>query len=843
MTQIALLARGPFARLQLVLIAVLFLFLGGCRNDAPESNGGFQLQRFVDELPPEQLDLENPGAERVVYDVPFKTRSVVPKHFGVDESSIQTIDGELHYKTEDTKSWIDVAVDVNANEVSEVLIEARRSSGHHRLGLLWTTEVDGRVIEPSGRGSRMDVLLKNEESGSTILSMRVDRNPAWRGRVQSLRIWGGNRPGLEIVIKSIRFVSSPADKAWYAEHGPERNGKIEIEDETRVALLARAPSRYALTTTIPENGRLALGHSLGGALRAESTRFVVSLLPTNGEPAVLLDRTLDSETDADRGWQDANFDLGAFAGEEATIVLETRLPDGVATATGEASTPAYWSDPVLYVPTAPDTKKRRPNILLVSLDTLRADHLGTYGYPHGTSPNLDRFAKQNTFFESLVSQAASTGPAHMSLFLSTYPTAHGIINHERKLADSAYTMAEIFRDAGYATGAFTEGGYITAGIGFHQGFSSYAEVVKPLEGHGGFVDETFPRAIEWMESHQDRPFLLFAQTYQVHVPYCAGEPWDKLFSNETYNGPLGPCLGYRDIAAMNYDATGLDLDVDENRGKAPPTDEDLAWVVAGYDSEIRKADAYFQKLLDAIDRLDLANDTIVIVFSDHGEDFRDHLAIGRHARSLYEEMLHVPLIVRLPGRFSRTTVREPVMLVDWLPTLLELTGVEPASKAPMYGRSLVSVLEGKPTREAPDYFAENYSKAVRAMVRRGDWKFIETREFEDEAEIERLRLLEPMTIKIRGLYLGDELYNLSDDPAEKRNLIEEYPERADELRAVLREFLERQREVELGSGGRDVSEMDRDRLKMLGYDVTEEDDENEEDDAENRNQTENDSGG
>ena len=639
----------------------------------------------------------------------------------------------------------------------------------------------------------------------------------------------GNRPGLEIAIKSILFVSSPADKAWYAEHGEHRNGKIEIEDETREALLARAPSRYSLTTTIPEGGRLALGYSLGGALRAESTRFVVSLEHDSGEPAVLLDRTLDRDIDADRGWQDENLDLGAFAGEQVTIVLETRLPDNISTATGEASTPAYWSDPVLYVPTPTASQKRRPNILLVSLDTLRADHLGTYGYPHGTSPNLDRFAKQNTFFESLVSQAASTGPAHMSLFLSTYPTAHGIINHERKLPDHAVTMAEIFRDAGYATGAFTEGGYITAGIGFHQGFSSYAEVVKPLEGHGGFVDETFPRAIEWMEDHRDRPFLLFAQTYQVHVPYCAGPPWDELYSSASYGGPLGPCLGYRDIAAMNYDATGLDLDVDENRGKAPPTDEDLAWVVAGYDSEIRKADSYFQKLLDALERLDLANDTIVIVFSDHGEDFRDHLAIGRHARSLYEEMLHVPLIVRLPGRLSRTTIREPVMLVDWLPTLLELTGVDTNSKAPMFGRSLTPILEGKPTREAPDYFAENYSKAIRAMVRRGDWKFIETREFEDAAEIERLGRLEPMTIKIRGLHLGDELYNLADDPAEKHNLVDAYPERADELRIVLHEFLEQQRAAELGSGGRAVSDGDRDRLRKLGYDVSEDEDDEEED--------------
>ncbi len=822
----------------LLLISSLFAIAAlpaGCGKDSDGTRGEFEVLRFVDELPSTQLAMDDPGPERVALDVAFDTRSVVSGHYGVEESSIRTTGGELHYTTTDPKSWIDVAIDIEADEVSEVLIEAWRSTGHHRLGLLWTPEVDGRVLEPAGRGSRMDVFHKDEASDVTVFSMRVDRDPSWRGRIRALRIWGGNRPGLEVVIKSIRLVHQPADRAWYAEHPNRRDGKIEIEDETRVALLARAPSRYELTTTIPENGRIALGHTLGGAHEADATRFVVRLEHEGAEPVVLLDRTLrpkrDGEPQGDRGWQDVNLALDGLTGEEATIILETMLPEGVSTANGEASTPAYWSDPVLYVPNDSDTK-RRPNILLVSLDTLRADHLGTYGYPHPTSPNFDRFAKQNTFFESLVSQAASTGPSHMSLFLSTYPTAHGIVNHERKLPDHAVTMAEIYRAAGYTTGAFTEGGYITAGIGFHQGFSSYAEVVLPLEGRGGFVDITFPRAIDWMERHDDRPFLLFVQTYQIHVPYCAGDPWDDLFTSDDYAGPLGPCLGYGDLTAMNYEATGLDHKNPVNRGKAPATEDDLAWVVAGYDSEIRKADSYFQQLLDALDRLDLADDTIVIAFSDHGEDFRDHLAIGRHARSLYEEMLHVPLAVRIPGRYSRTTIREPVAMVDWLPTLLELTDVETDSKQRQFGRSLVPVLEGKSTGERPDFFAENYSQAVRAMVRRGDWKLIETREFEDEDELRRLRAEEMRTIEIRGLYLGDELYDLANDPAEKHNLLEDYPDRADELRAALHEFLQEQREASLGSGGRAVNNADIERLIALGYVDEDENDEDEKDERE-----------
>ncbi len=801
--------RIPVTIAGLLTILVLVLVSRGCssRNDKAAKPSTVYLTEHILQ---DDLDIIAPPPRRTVKNVSFNpgNLSVVGEHFDIDPDSIQLRDGALRFRTTGGKPWIDIAVDVDASEVTEVRVKMRRNRSHNPPALLWTYETNRGRREPRARGSALEVVGRLKDD-YIIYHLPVTGMDQWRGRIHSVRIWPGNQPDLVVDIQDIMFDYLPAITEWSARNEEVRNGHVAIYDETRQALIAPTPSRYDATFRIPENGRLSFGHAiLPISWRVDtSAAFSVSVVDGSGTPERVYSYEAPVIDQAQAGWLDVDVSLARFAGKEVTVRLETTSgsPDAIVN--------SVWSDPVAYAPLGDAESGSRPkNIVLVSLDTLRADHLADYGYPRMTAPAFTRFSRENVVFDRFVSQAASTGPSHMSLFLSMFPSAHGIVNHEQQLSRKAVTLAEIYRDAGYRTAAFTEGGYTAAEIGFYQGFSSYAEVVGPMDGRGGYADVTFPRAADWIERNRDQPFVLFVQSYQVHVPYCPGEPWVDLYRGG-YNGPLDRCVGYGEIGAMNYEAMGLPWKLEKNHGKNPPTPEDIEYLVALYDAEIRKIDSWFAHLLDTLEEQGLAEDTIVVVFSDHGEDFGDHLALGRHARSLYDEMVHVPLAMRIPGGPNRMRIPDMITSVDLLPTLLELTGVSAPKNLEPEGASLVPLLEGRELESRPAY-AENYSDAIRAMIRRGNWKLIHTREFEDPEQVEEHA---PRTMIVRGLRLGTELYDLENDPGETRDLSTEEPAILEELMRELERFLEKQEGRALPSGTRGISAGELERLRKLGY--------------------------
>jgi len=808
----------------LAISLIALLLTGACRprsGGEDESAGEGGRVFLAERMSADSLYLEGGKEPVVAREIIFEAG--LPVETGKDIENVRLERGELAFRTGpfgdaargDWEAWVDVPVDVDASAANLLYLELSRATGHIRPRVLWESEVEGEIRPASagGRGKPLEVVQGTERGGFVTFKLELDRHPGWKGHVRSIRVWSTNLPRNEVRIRRLTLLDDPPVAQWKVAQGTdERTGKIEVANETRSAVFAAPPLRLVAPVRLPEGARLDLGIALlePSWFRAGSgARFTVSL-ERDGEAFPLFERELDPfAREADRGWRDANLDLAEHAGRDVTIVLETTALDP-----GSRAVPlAVWSDPFVY---RPGLRPGERNVVLVSLDTLRADHLGAYGYPRATSPALDRFARESFFFRDLVSQAASTGPSHMSLFLSLYPTAHGITNHDRKLIGEAQTLARIFRKAGYDTGAFTEGGYISASLGFHQGFSTYAEVEGPMEGRGGYADVTFPRAVEWLRRHADRPFLLFVQSYQVHVPYCPGDPFVDFYS-EGYEGPLDRCLGYRELAEVNYDAIGLELSR-ENHGKRPATPEDLQYIEDLYDAEIRRLDSWFGTLLREIEALDLASDTLVFAFSDHGEDFRDHLAMARHARSLYNEMVHVLGALRIPGRCGRT-IAEPVAMVDFLPTLLELAGIDPTGE-PIEGQSLVPLLEQNLPQERT-IFSENYSLAIRASARRGRYKLIHTRAYEDE---EKVANLDERSRRIRGLLgKGYELYDLEEDPGEKHDLLargELSPQarRAfDTLRDELARWLVEQEAKQRASATRETSSAEEARLRELGY--------------------------
>lgn len=309
------------------------------------------------------------------------------------------------------------------------------------------------------------------------------------------------------------------------------------------------------------------------------------------------------------------------------------------------------------------------NLVLVSLDTLRADHLGCYGYDRDLSPHIDSFASESIQFMKAVSQSSWTLPAHASLFTGYYPSAIGAVNRHRSIPLSFPMLGEILRDAGYSTAAFTGGGYLNPIYGFAQGFEAY-------EHYSAFDSDPVWRFID---GAGDRPFFLFLHTYKVHNYYVPPELMDRLgdeFKEEF--GDLESIMSFVDRHLF------VDLN-DETR----PRMEHLR---DRYDLSILHIDRQFGSLMDGLEERGLLGETLIVFFSDHGEEFGEH---GRtyHGGTLYNEQIHVPLLLRLPGgRAEGKKIPEIVELMDVFPTILEYLDMRAPRE--IDGESLVPLIEG-----------------------------------------------------------------------------------------------------------------------------------------------------
>lgn len=322
----------------------------------------------------------------------------------------------------------------------------------------------------------------------------------------------------------------------------------------------------------------------------------------------------------------------------------------------------------------------RPSFLVICLDTLRADHVGAYGYPLDTSPTLDRIASEGTLFEWTIAQAEATLPSHVSLFTSRLPSSHGVWNHHHELTPDQVTLAEVFRESGYRTAAFVDAGHLLGLFGFTQGFDRYHDRYKRL---GGSVD----MALDWLDGVGDDDFFLFVHGYDVHAPYAPWSPYRDDFVDPDHASDFEPTVDVlSDICWTHRQDPTTEL---------PLTEAELAYTVACYDAALRSADDEVKRLLDRLDADGRLADTWIVILSDHGEEFGEHGSM-QHDK-LYLTVSHVPLIVRPPDgdpRWARGHRASGVSsLIDVFPTLVELAGE--VSPVALEGRSRVPELRGE----------------------------------------------------------------------------------------------------------------------------------------------------
>ncbi len=496
-------------------------------------------------------------------------------------------------------------------------------------------------------------------------------------------------------------------------------------------------------------GRSALGisgiSSRGGALGVEILARVES-----GEEVSLA--RLEPGTKAE-AWE--------IPGEGDRLVRWTLRATGDAAAWAIVRKPVVRSlspppSPVPDPPKRTATKEAsRPNVLLYLIDTLRADRLGVYGSTRGLTPRIDDFARRSVVLERTTAASSWTKPSTATILTGLAPQVHGATRLERRLPPTVRSLAEVLKEAGYRTGGWSANAHVTETTGFDQGFDRF-EFLPDVAS----ADLLAARARAWLDEKTEggeaaAPFFLYLHAIDPHAPYEPPEDLRRRFA------PQAPASSGR-LPAIQRVYRALDR-------KRPEARAMLANLSALYDADIAAVDRSFGALLDELGRRgDLAR-TLVVVISDHGEEFGEHGALG-HGRTLHREVLDVPWIVHLPGQTAGRRISEPAAHLDVMPTLLSALGI-PATAAFEAGlrgidRLAVRDAASPPEADRPLFSHLDYEGRQGGSVRLGDW-----------------HLVDPWSRKFGR---SPRLFNFATDPAETRDLAAEKPVRTGYLRSLLR---------------------------------------------------------
>ncbi|MHC4158706.1 MAG: sulfatase [Planctomycetota bacterium] len=430
-------------------------------------------------------------------------------------------------------------------------------------------------------------------------------------------------------------------------------------------------------------------------------------------------------------------------------------------------------------------RKKIPNVILIVIDTMRADHTGCYGYQRNVTPNIDRLARDGILFKKAIVAAPWTLPSVASILTSQYPCVLGVYD-KLTVIDSRFPLfSEIFKQHNYTTHGIVSHTLMSARFGLGRGFDHYDE-------ESTFCDEGISsptvtsKAISFLQQSHKQPFFLLLHYFDPHYNYTLHKQYNYFPS---YNGNLKSGHPMMELWRIRHQLS----------------ENDIKFLLSLYDSEIAFTDEYIGKLLNELKKLGLYDNSIIIVTSDHGEEFMERGWIG-HTRTLHQELLWVPLIIRLPAGGAQV-VKQPIGLIDIMPTILKYFGwkipdglegqtlnlCQCASIAsrPIFSETfnpqLLRILQQEPVRPI----------AYRSIIL-DNWKYIYDQQSGSE-----------------------QIYDLSEDPYEKNNLSEQQTEQHNGLKALLSNWIKYVKTKEKQGSSHDASELftpeQRKHLESLGY--------------------------
>ncbi len=461
-----------------------------------------------------------------------------------------------------------------------------------------------------------------------------------------------------------------------------------------------------------------------------------------------------------------------------------------------------------------------PNILLISVDALRPDHTFLGHYERDTTPHLKEFAKESVIFDNAFANSSWTRASVTTMFTSLYPTSHGNNGLGSEISDAAFTLPKALKTKGYATGVFSANAFVSPVFGYGSGVDKFyhkqisifgqlilGHILGSIRKYSPFLKELnkFLESVEipfwgqarkttqaeglnnafldWIASLNNQPFFAYFHYMETHTPYATPPPFNRKFVKPSYAGPEQHDYPLHEPFYPLTKAIALPEDKYEN-------------VVAQYDGNIAYVDHRLNELFEALRERHLLDKTVVIITADHGEEFYEHYGWG-HGKSLYREVIHVPMIVRYPAFFPQGKVSQAnVQHIDLLPTILDLTGV-PAPKH-LEGRSFVPLAKNPddPGDTRPLYSEVIHENSYARTVIDKNLKLIELHVYGKEKQL---------------------LYDLTADPKEQNPLdLKTHPESVS-LKQLLDSFYKRAEGKMLGSKSVEIDQETLERLKTLGY--------------------------
>ncbi len=679
-----------WSRLPTSLVLSLSLVAGACSPRFPQPTDARAIfARWIAVDPsgtcnPERLYIDNAASP-----FHFNTQSSLENWKVSNIDSAEIAEGALEIQGLGPEAEVRFLDSFDASLFSVLEVSVKRF-GKGRLTVAWLSD----------HGSGELSIDTNTATGNDVqlFSFKVGRHPTWTGRISRLRLLPKSVSNNTIRILSVKRVTREVnldEVAAVAATGV----RVEFNADARPAIPALPGRKSTLSLEeIPQGARLRFATAVDSTARSSWSLSIEVEEPGKLPQTVWTEKL--SPGGSSQKWAEYDLALDQFAGKDRLIHLVTSGPQ-------PRGGLAWWADPRVEAP----SEKRRVNVIVILLDTLRADRMSAYGAPISTTPFLKRWISSNgVLFENVVAPAPWTLPAHASLFSGLDAVRHGV-NHHMQAPDSLHFLAEHLRKAGYTTAAVTGGGILRPHYGFAQGFDSFAywgsqDSVDELE-HG------LRLASDFLKKSENLPFFLFLHTYEIHYPHRRRQPFfDQLVSEQRATFPQGKVkmLPPKIKNLVSEGNTFTFLATGEKQWSSPLNPDEKRTVRTMYDSAIAYTDAELAGFFETISRLKLRENTLIIVTSDHGEALGEDDRAGHSYLDDYNLM--VPLMLEIPGhKGAGTRISRQVRLIDLMPTILDVTGIPVPPD--LDGQSLLPLIE------SPESDFPNEAWAYAASSNRG----------------------------------------------------------------------------------------------------------------------------
>lgn len=625
--------------------------------------------------------------------------------------------------------------------------------------------IEGVVLQEGAQFRNYDIRVPSERlrAGENYLQLRFGATTVIDGE------------NVAAAIASLRVIEGPPpeeSEPFVAPHYETLVSAVEAAGVERLALVLRPGTKLSYYVEVPERGHLVFG--LGTQGEPTGLNAKVRVTPEGGESAELFSGAPSAS------WNDQSLDLARFAGQVVRLDFE---------ASGEGQGRVAFSAPAIMVtpPQVAERPKEVRNVVVLLIDTLRASKLRAYNSDSRVrTPVIDRIVERGILFEQAQSPENWTKPAVASLLTGLQPATHGAKTEEARLPDSAELLSEVMKEAGFTTGSFIANGYVSDRFGFDQGWDDYNNFIR--DGRSTEAEDVFREAGNFIERHKDERFFVYIQTIDPHVPYDPPAEYLRMYDASAYSGIVQP-------------RRTPELLVQAKRKEITFSAADHRRLEALHDGEISYHDFWLGKFMERLEQLGVADDTLLVITSDHGEEFMEHGSYG-HGHSIFQELLAVPLIFHMPGKLPEgRRVKHSVSTLNVAQTILDLTGVSGLSRAE--GRSLVPDLLGDVVSGPQVAFSD--FQDIRRVARAGRWKLI------------------------MRANLSSVLFDLERDPGERRERsVHEFPIAGRYARILLGQYLGAQnrgqwlrarqdaaQELEVESA--EIDETMREQLRALGY--------------------------